>query len=200
LGLIADREVFSALTAECEKIIDTEKRLPDFVFRRSFAKYVSIDYGYLHRQEFAVFLSKLSDTFNDEFVRYMTLNAPAVDYHDKFNCSFFGLASFKASSVAEEYLPTISTRSPSRLLAGVNAGVFWGSSLEWAISCDRISWELAVIAVSQDVDVPAMSGLKCMDAAAVCSYMKSLYHWKLPTALDFNQRFLANYRPWQSYQ
>lgn len=80
-----------------------------------------------------------------------------------------------------------------QLLPSVNLGAFWGSSLDWAISCDRISWELAVIAVAENVDVPKISGFRCLTASEVSSYMKSQYHWKLATALDFNQRFLANY-------
>ncbi len=192
--LVADSEVFSALSDECEKIIDTQKRLPGFVFRRPFAKYVPIDYAYIERQEFADFLLKMSNISRDQSVNYMTINPAAVDYHDRFNCAFFGLASFEPSRLLERYVPAISVdRNRPWLLAGVNVGVFWGSSLEWAISCDRISWELAVIAVPQKVDVPSMSGFKCMDAEAISSYMKSLYCWKLPAALDFNQRFLANY-------
>jgi hypothetical protein len=192
--LVADREAFSFLSAECEKIVDTQKRLPDFVFRRSFARYFSIEYAYIYRQEFAAFLLKMSDTFEDESINYMTLNPPAVDYHDSHRCSFFGLASFKPSSILERYVPVISKdRNGPFLLAGVNVGVFWGSSLEWAILCDRISWELSVVAVPEGVDVPTISGFRCLNAAEVSTYMKSQYHWKLPTALDFNQRFLANY-------
>jgi hypothetical protein len=192
--LVADREVFSALSAECEEIIDTQKHLPDFVFRRPFARYVPIDYAYIERQEFAEFLLKMSTIFKDQSINYMTLNPAAVDYRDRFNCTFFGLASFEPSRLLERYVPAISVdRNRPWLLAGVHVGVFWGSSLEWAIFCDRISWELAVIAVPQEVDVPSMSGFKCMDAEAVSSYMNSLYHWKPATALDFNQRFLANY-------
>ena len=187
--LVTDTEVFSALSTECEKIIDTRKRLPDFVFRRSFANYVPIEYSYIQREGFAAFLSKLSGIFQDESVNYMAVDPSAVEYHDRYNCSFFGLATFKPSNLPERYVPALRPR----LLAGVNIGVFWGSSLEWAIFCDRISWELAVIAVPQNVDVRAMTDFKCMDAAAVSSYMKSLYHWRIPTALDFNQRFLANY-------
>jgi hypothetical protein len=192
--LVADREVFSVLSAECEKIIDTRKRLPDFVFRRSFTSYVSIDYAYIYAQEFAAFLLKLSDVFQDESVNYMTLDPPAADYRDKYDCSYFGLASFKQSSLLERYVPAIAgDLNRPGLLAGVNVGVFWGSSLEWAISCDRISWELAVIAVPAKVVVRVMADFKWMDGFTVSSYMKSLYLWKLPTAEDFNQRFLANY-------
>ena len=108
--------------------------------------------------------------------------------------SYFGLASFDPSAVNEEYVDTLSpTENGSRILAGVNVGVFWGASLKWAICCDRISWELAVIAVPENVDVPKMSGLRCRDAAWVSSYMKSQYHWKLSTALEFDQQFSSNY-------
>ena len=192
--LVVDRESFLALSAECEQIIDTQKRLPDFVFRRSFAEYIPIDYGYIYRQEFAAFLLKLSDIFRDKTVNYMTLDPAAVDYHDRYNCPFFGLASFKPASLLESYVPVIfGDRHWFEFRAGVHFGVLWGSSLGWAISWDRISWELAVIAVPQEVDVRAMTNFNCMDAAAISAYMKNLYHWRLPTALDFNQQFLANY-------
>jgi hypothetical protein len=197
--LVADREVFSALSAECEKIIDIHKRLPDFVFRRSFDRYFAIEYAHIYRGEFATFLSNLSEISNDDSVNYMTLDPLAADYRDEYKRPFFGLASFKPETLVERYFPAISMdRNGPRLLAGVNVGVFWGSSLEWAISCDRISWELAVIAVPEKVDVPTMSGFRCLNAEEVSGYMKSQYHWKLPTALDFNQRFLANYPLLQS--
>jgi hypothetical protein len=192
--LVSDREVFSQLSEECEKIVDTRKRLPDFIFKRPFGKYFAIEYAHIYRKEFGTFLFKLSQIMEDDFVNYMALDPPAADYHDKYKCHFFGLASFKPSTLAERYHPAISMdRNGSRLLTGVNVGVLWGSSLEWAISCDRISWELAVVAVPESVDVPTISGYQCLTAEEVSGYMKSQYHWKLPTALDFNQRFLANY-------
>jgi hypothetical protein len=191
--LAVDREVFSLLRGECEKIIDTQKRLPDFVFQRPFAKYFAIEYAHIYRREFGAFLSKMSGIFDDQSVNYMTLD-PRADDECYLRSSFFGLASFESSSLVERYVPALSNDpSSSRLLAGSNVGVFWGSSLMWGIACDRISWEMAVVAVSESVDVPTISGFRCMDAAWLSSYMKSQYHWKLSTALDFNHRFLANY-------
>ena len=194
-GLVLDEDAFSALSAECERIIDTGKRLPDFVFRRAFARYFAIEYCHIFKKEFAEFLFQLSNIFGDASVNYMTLDPSPEDkgYRQR---SYFGLASFEPSSLAERYV-TILSRDQNvpqlQLLAGVNVGAFWGSSLQWAVSCDRISWELAVIAVSKNVDVPGISGFRCLTASEVSSYMKSQYHWKLPTALDFNARFLANY-------
>jgi hypothetical protein len=65
-GLVVDEEVFSALSAECEKIIDTRKRLPDFVFRRPFARYFAIKYAHIYKKEFGAFLFTLSNIFGDE--------------------------------------------------------------------------------------------------------------------------------------
>jgi hypothetical protein len=192
-GLVVDEDVFSVLSTECEKIIDTRKRLPDFVFRRSFARYFAIEYGHIYKKEFGVFLFSLSNIFGDQSVNYMTLDPSPEDsgYRQR---SYFGLASFEPSSLAERYVPVLSRdQNTPQLLVGVNVGAFWGSSLKWAMSCDRISWELAVIAVSENVDVPAISGLRCWTASEVSSYMKSQYHWKLATALAFNEKFLANY-------
>jgi hypothetical protein len=90
-GLVVDEEVFSALSAECEKIIDTRKRLPDFVFRRSFPRYFAIEYAHIYRKEFAVFLFELSKIFGDESVNYTTLD-PSPDDSGYRQRSYFGLA------------------------------------------------------------------------------------------------------------
>jgi hypothetical protein len=191
-GLVTDKVTLSFLNRECEKIIDTQKRLPDFVFRRSFSEYCAIEYGHIYRREFGAFLLKLSDVFGDEFVNYMALDPDPRSYRGQF--SYFGAASFKPSDLLERYVAVLSRDdNVPQILAGVNVGAFWGSSLKWAISCDRISWEIAVVAVSENVDVPTMSGFRCMDADGVSSYMRSQYHWKPPAASDFTQRFLANY-------
>jgi len=195
--LIIDKEVFSVLSDECEEIIDTRKRLPDFVFQRSFARYFAIEHPHIGRKEFGLFLLKMSDIFEDEFVNYMTIVPHPVDYYYRHH-SFFGLASFNPPSLAERYLPVMSREKDvnSFLYRGGDVGAFWGSSLKWGISCDRISWEMAVIAVSENVDVPTISNCRCMDASEISGYMKSQYRMKDPSdsiALDFAQRFLANY-------
>jgi hypothetical protein len=193
--LIADREAFSALSGECEKIINTRKRLPDFVFRRSFTRYFAIEHAHIFKKEFGSFLLKLSNIFGDETVNYMTLDPHPVDYYYQ-RFSFFGLASFKPSRVTERYVPVMSREGnvDSFRSRGGDVGVFWGSSLKWGIFCDRISWEIAVIAVSENADVPTISGVRCMDASRLSDYIKAQYFSKdASIALDFTQRFLANY-------
>ncbi len=193
--LVVDKEAFSVLSGECERIINTQKRLPDFVFRRSFAKYFAIEYAHVYKREFGLFLSKISSIFADESVNYMTLEPHPVDYYYR-HFSFFGLASFKPASLVERYKPVMSRDGhvDSFLNRGGDVGVFWGSSLKWGIFCDRISWEMAVIAVSENVDVPTISGFRCMDPSWLSDYMKAQYSSKDPSiALDFNRTFLANY-------
>jgi hypothetical protein len=192
-GLIVDADEFSVLRGECEKIIDTRKRLPDFVFRRPFAKYFAIEYSHIFGQQFAEFLVTLAGIFEDESVTFTTLD-PSPEHNGYRQRSYFGLASFAPLTLAKRYVPVLSREGNiPQLLAGVNIGAFWGSSQKWAISCDRISWELAVIAVSENIDVPKISGLRCLNASEVSSYMKSQYHWKLSTALEFDKKFMANY-------
>ena len=160
-GLVVDEDAFSVLSAECEKIIDTRKRLPDFVFRRTFSRYFATEYCHIFKNEFAAFLFHLSNIFGDASVNYITLDPSPEDkgYRQR---SYFGLASFEPSSLAERYVPVLSRdQNVPQLLAGVNVGAFWGSSLQWAISCDRISWELAVIAVSENTDVQKISSFRC---------------------------------------
>src|ERR1039457_4085592 len=103
-GLVVDEDVFSVLSTECGKIIDTRKRLPDFVFRRSFARYFAIEYGHIYKKEFGAFLFSLSNIFGDESVNYMTLDPSPEDsgYRQR---SYFGLASFEPSSLVERYVP-----------------------------------------------------------------------------------------------
>jgi len=193
--VVSDAEAFSHLCGECEKIIDTRKRLPDFVFRRSFAKYFAIEYAYLYRQEYAAFLSKISNILADEAVSYMVLDPDPIDWYHQH--ASFGSISFERSALIETYVPTMyRDKGLWGILTGANVGVFWGSSLEWGIFADRISWEMAVIAISASVDVPTISGFRCMDASWLSDYVKSQYHAKDPSdsiALDFGKKFLANY-------
>jgi hypothetical protein len=194
--LVAEKEAFVHLSRECEKIIDTRKRLPDFVFQRRFPHYFVIEYGHIPGQRFGNFLSEMSGIFKDESVNYMAIDPPAGEDFYR-SSSFFGLISFAASDLRERYAAVMHPiRGASTILAGTNIGVFWGSSLKWGIFCDRISWEIAVIAVSEYVDVSAISGFRCLDAAWLSDYEKSQYHAKDPSdsiASDFMKKFMANY-------
>lgn len=192
--LIVDKGVFSVLSGECEKIINTRKRLPDFVFRHPFAKYFAIEHAHIFRKDFGSFLFKISSIFEDQSVNYMTIEPDPVDYYFR-HCSFFGLASFRPSTLEERYLPVMSREgnADSFRARGGDVGAFWGSSLKWGIFCDRISWELAVIAVSKDIDVRGISGFRCLDAAQLSEYMKSQYSKNTSSALEFTRKFLANY-------
>ena len=192
--LVVDEAVFSALRRDCEKLIDTRKRLPDFVFQRSFDKYFAIEHAHIYRKEFGAFLFKLSNMFKDVTVNFMLLDPAPTDlfYRD----SFFGLASFQPERLIERYVPVMSIKSIASPAVLGNVGTFWGSSLSWGIFCDRISWEMDVIAVSRSIDVPAITDFRCLDASTLSGYIKSQYCVKDPSNLiasDFTQRFLANY-------
>src|SRR5579863_1178455 len=127
--LVIDNEAFTVLRGECEKIIDTHKRLPDLVFRRSFAKYFAIEYGLIYGNKFGAFLFAISGIFGDESVHFMTIDPPPESYYSQ--CSFFGAASFERSRLVKRYVPVLSReRNVPKLLAGVNVGVLWGSSLK----------------------------------------------------------------------
>jgi hypothetical protein len=106
IELVADKEAFSFLRGECEKIVNIEKRLPDFSFQHPFSKYFVIEHAYIFRKEFRDFLFKMSNIFEDESVNYMTISPDAIDYYYK-HFSFFGLASFNPLTLVERYLPVI---------------------------------------------------------------------------------------------
>jgi len=193
--LVTDRNAFLDLRRECETIIDTQKRLPEFVFRRPFAKYFAIEHFAIQRKEFILFLSRLANSSKDELVNYMTLKPDPVSYYFQ-HYDFYGLASFRPSTLAERYLPVMSRDGhvDSFRARGGDVGVFWGSSLKWGIFCDRISWELAVIAVSEKIEVPANEELGIMDSSLFWDYMKSLYWWDQSKAIEFAKVFALNYR------
>jgi hypothetical protein len=190
--LITDEKSFLRLRAQCEEIIDTEKRLPEFVFRRPFEKYFAIEYAHIYKLKFGALLREMSGIFGDESVNYWML-----DPHQPWEGTFFGLISFTPSTLPDRYAEVMNpTKGLTHILAGANLGVFWGSSLEWGIFADRISWELAVIATQKDVDVSKILGWPCFNAEQVKSYMTSQYHIKDPSdsiASNFNKRFFENY-------
>jgi len=144
--------------------------------------------------QFGRLLLKLSEIFGDKKINYLTIEPDAVAYYHR-HCSFFGLASFEPLRVLERYRPVMARDGDvdSFVARGGDMGAFWGSSLKWAIVCDRISWELAVLALDADIDIPAEAEIKSASGAWIPGYMRSQYHWKLEVAEDFNRRFFANY-------
>ena len=194
--LIFDLPRFSILKEGCETIIRTQNRLPEFVFQRPFKKYFAIEYGHIYRKEFGAFLAEIAVICEDEFVNYMMLDPDPFDHYQRH--SVFGALSFSPVNIEERYHPLMSGDKNVAPLAAVfrdiaNIGVFWGSSLKWGMMCDRLSWETIVIAAPENVDVGAMTDFKCLSAETLSSYIKSLYHWKPEAAVDFIERFFANY-------
>lgn len=192
--LITDATEFSRLREECEKVIDTHKRLPDFVFKRHFAKYYAIEYAHAYGR-FGELLRVVSQAFGDESVNFMVLDpSPGEQYFR--HSSFFGMVSFAATILPSRYSDVLSPIKPPTILAGTNLGVFWGSSLGWGIFADRFSWELAVIAADKEIDVSSAIEWPCFNAEQVRNYMTCQYHAKDSSdsiAHDFNAKFFANY-------
>ncbi len=193
--LIRDPATFSRLSAECDKIIDTQRLLPDFVFWQAFPKYLATEYACLYGKDAAILLSQMSRTFGDESVNFMTIDPHPVDCYYKRN-SWFGLASFSSATVSERYVPIMYAGTFPKLLAGVNVGAYWGSSMKWAIFADRLRWELALIATQDNIEIPTIGRFRYFTAPMIASYMRSQYQSKDPSgaiASDFAARFLPNY-------
>jgi hypothetical protein len=189
--LISAPTIFSCLRGECERIIDTGKLLPDFVFRQPFSKYLATEYACLYGDDCATFLSHLSAIYSDESINFITIDPHPVDCYYKRN-SWFGLASFDPLTITERYVPTMGAGSDSVfLLAGVNVGAFWGSSLKWTIFADRLRWELALIATQDNHDLPPIG-----NGQTIAEYIRHQYHMRDPSdsiAKDFASRFFSNY-------
>ncbi len=192
--VVSDPATFSRLSEECETIIDTKKLLPDFVFRKLFPKYFATEYAVLYN-DIASFLFKISRTCGDERVNYMAIDPHPVECYHKLY-SWFGLVSFDPSNIVERYAVMHPGGGYPRLLAGVNCGAFWGSSLKWAIVADRFRWELALLAMPDAIDVKELGRFRCFDASMLASYEHCQYKSKDPSgsiASEFMKKFRANY-------
>ena len=157
IELVSDAETFLRLSAQCEEVFDTSKRLPEFVFHCHFARCFAVEYGHLYRPQFGSLLRELSRMSGDDSVSYRMLDP------NPWEGAFFGLISFVPSTLPDRYAEVMNPKiGCCKILAGANLGGFWGSSLKWGIFSDRISWELALIAAQGDIDidVPALLGIR----------------------------------------
>jgi hypothetical protein len=110
------------------------------------------------------------------------------------NYGFYGLASFEPSKLMDNYLKVMYRDAGSdSFRASADVSVFWGSSLEWGIFCDRISWELCLMGVSKDLDESIIGKLNRMDSFRVKNYISAAYHWKPTVAVEFLNQFTKNY-------
>jgi hypothetical protein len=194
--IVADPATFRRLHAECGQIIDNQKLLPDFVFRKPLARYFALEY-YVAHGELGGLLSEVAATCGDERVNYITIDPHPVDCYYKRN-SWFGLVSFDPSTIVDRYAYVLGGGAGHfHLLAGVNYGAFWGSSLKWAIAADRFRWELVVLAMPENIKVDKIGRFRCFDESMLASYEKSQYQSKDPSgsiASEFMKKFRANYQ------
>lgn len=191
--LIVDKDEFLLLWQDCNKVFDTTRRLPDPVFRIPFKKNYAFERAQIFMNDFPAFLRKLADAFSDDTVNYMTVDPDAADYYLK-HCGFYGLASFERDKLAERYLKVMTRdRGAVSFRTIGDIGVFWGSSLEWGIFCDRVSWELCLMGTSIDVDKSILAIVGCMDSARVASYIENEYKHKPSVAASFLSNLAANY-------
>jgi len=192
--LVHQRDIFSTLSEESGKIIYPDRRLPGFVFKNTFDKYLPMEYEYVNRPHFPALLKELSDQYNDERVNYVTIEPDPVKYYLDVH-GFYGMASFRPIELAEAYFPTMSrgNRADSFLHRGGDVGLFWGTSLAWAVYCDRISWEIAILAINGDFSKSESINITSLSPVALSEYILSQYSQSPSVAREFVDKFLANY-------
>jgi hypothetical protein len=193
--LVTDRTRFETLRDEGAEIIDFGRRLPQVVFKRAFHSYYVIEQSHVFNAEFGGFLSRIADICGDLRVNYLTIEPDAEDYYYR-HYSFFGLATFDSVSLSQRYVPVMSRDGhvDSFRSRGGDVGAFWGSSLQWGIFSDRISWEIALIAVPAAVDVREISDFRVLDRGTLAEYEGSQYRWNRRAASQFCDAFLKSYR------
>jgi hypothetical protein len=193
--LITDSNAFCALRSECDLIFDTSKRLPEPVFRQKAVSFYAFAYDYIANKDSATFLANIAEEFGDSVVNYMTVTPDPVDYYFK-RFGFYGLASFETSALIDNYWRVMSRDGnvDSFLFRGGDVGVIWGSSLKWGMFCDRISWELCLMACHSSIEGSTMSTVKVMDAIQLRSYELSLYRNRPPVAEEFSRVLARGYQ------
>lgn len=192
--LVTDKEDFYRLRGECEKVIEINARLPNFVFSRSFIRFCAFEHAYIMTPQFPAFLHSIATRFEDTAVYYMTIRPDPVDYYYN-SLSFFGMATFKTEELLERYMPVMSRHgeADSFFKRGGDISAFWGQSLQWAIFCDRISWELAVFGTAREMDMSRVTTVRCLNAETLSRYIRSQYRSDVATASDFVKMFVHSY-------
>lgn len=192
--LITAADAFSTLRAQCTAVFDIEKRLPEQVFKKKFDRHRAFEHGLIYQEKFAIYLASLARRFTDTSVNYMTLEPDPVDYYLK-HCGFYGLASFAPASLISDYMMVMSRNrsADSLLVRGGDVGIFWGSSLQWGIFCDRISWELCVVGFSGNLNDPITDVVNYMDMQVVRDYVANAYRHEPAVAQNFLNGFENNY-------
>jgi hypothetical protein len=195
--LITHRDTFRALRDECSAVFDTQRRLPEYVFRQALTTYYVFEYGLIMRNEFATFLANVARRFGDSTVNYMTLDPDPEVYYYR-NCGFYGLASFDPSTLTDNYMKVMSRdgNADSFRVRGGDVGVMWGSSLKWGIFCDRMSWELCLMASPSPLDdfmVENSRTVSYMNTNLLRNYVSNEYRHEPSVALEFLRDLAKNY-------
>jgi hypothetical protein len=192
--LITEESVFVALREQCAAVFHIDRRLPDRVFRHGFARYYVFGYGRMMRNDFAEVLERLAQNARDEAVNYMTVEPDPVKYYYK-HCGFYGLASFSAKTVKENYIKVMSRDGSVESFRGRggDVGVLWGGSRKWGIMCDRITWETCVVGLDMQLDEAMKSDLGCIDTSTLTTYIANLYRNKETVAREFVAKLKENY-------
>lgn len=192
--LITDKNVFSALRTQCSTVFDIEKRLPEKVFQNKFERYCAFEHSQIGSESFAAYLVDMACRFSDVTVNYMTLEPDPVDYYFK-HCGFYGVASFDPATLIDNYMKIMfrGGSADSFLARGGDVGVFWGSSLQWGIFCDRISWELCVMGFYDGLKQSIMNVFDCMNTQLIGDYISNEYRHKPVVASEFLRSLEKNY-------
>jgi len=189
---VTDHKDFLNLRVECESIILKGERLPKMVFRSEFHFYV-FERGYVTLDGFPKFLLQMSNIYSDDAVNYITLDPdPEASYYDQFG--FFGAATFDKRDILSKYREMMLRPDKRGSFCVVsNVGFFWGQSLNWAIFCDRVSWELCVLGCRHKLLESQIEDVRFLAPNELKTFITGQYHWKPETALAFLQEFANNY-------
>ncbi len=193
--LITDGAMFDLLQDQCNKLLDPNKALPNYVFRRDFAKFTAFDCAHIRQQVFGATLKRIALAFGDISVHYMTIEPDPVKYYWE-KLGFYGAASFDVDTLPSRYIVAMSRdfqSADSFLGRGGDVGVFWGSSLQWGIFCDRISWSICVLALSGTTNETLLSDIKVLDKDHLRDYILNEYKYNSSAGLEFLNEYLSNY-------
>lgn len=190
----SDRRSFERILGDVERVLDFDRRLPDWPFRVATGKADICEFPWAIAGPFGPVLQALVDTHADESISLAVLE-PSPDYYHE-NYGSYPAFTTPGKTVADTYWDLVAYEprdDPTGAVtytADVVAVV--GSSGAWAVWAER-SWDLAIV-VSQHANGPWTScGVNFVPATeALATFTEP--DFKMPLPDDKRAAFLHNVR------
>jgi hypothetical protein len=159
---------------DLQGVIIIDESLPKVVFNKDIKHFVIIEHGYLLTSKFVDILCAICSFYEDDIVNYLSLS-PAAEYYRNVAGGVYGGFSLASAVVDDQYLPvmTLDGHVESFASRGGDVACIWGSSKNWGIFIDRITWELLVIGSKSEIPSSVFSHIRTIGDKEIKLYAQS---------------------------